>query len=393
MRGQHPTVKYVVLLISTIGFLSTINAGIYLHNLKQGEMMSLFVFALLYIAAANWAVTLPSGLKFRPVVTFVLFGMLNYPYQVVIIIPLFGLILIAVLNKQHWMNIFTTLGHLSLGIYTGGFFYHLLLPQTSFSLPSAYPAILLALIIHFAVNRGVAALIIAYRKKSKFINQLRLIKNDFNWAYFCVYLLAVQMLITYKFGGFWGVVGSVFLLITIYRAVQYFQQYKVVAKKAFTDALTGAENRAAWELFIEEMKQEKLSGSLVMMDLDNFKILNDHFGHEFGDQKLVDFVSDLKSGLQRDYRLFRYGGDEFILYVPHKHEEYTVVLQEINGHIDAINRKWKKQSLNLSISSGMTQIHENSDIAMLFRTIDQLMYNEKFLKKKGAPQPVHQYQT
>ncbi|MGB4073263.1 GGDEF domain-containing protein [Pseudomonas sp.] len=89
---------------------------------------------------------------------------------------------------------------------------------------------------------------------------------------------------------------------------------------AIHDPLTGARNRRAMneELKIAASLQRRHGNSygVLVMDLDHFKRINDSFGHQAGDQVLVDFVELIKNSSRKEDRLFRFGGEEFLLLLP-----------------------------------------------------------------------------
>jgi diguanylate cyclase (GGDEF)-like protein len=100
----------------------------------------------------------------------------------------------------------------------------------------------------------------------------------------------------------------------------------------FRDPLTGAYSRAALqERFREELQRAwryKLNVSLMLLDLDYFKSINDAFGHTRGDQVLSEFVQRLGSLVRETDLLFRYGGDEFVLLLPHTTKAQAEALAE-----------------------------------------------------------------
>ena len=89
---------------------------------------------------------------------------------------------------------------------------------------------------------------------------------------------------------------------------------------AFTDPLTGAFNRRGFaDVFERELARSLRSGNglaLALIDLDNFKHLNDTLGHQAGDDALVHLVSVLRSAMRPSDVLCRFGGEEFVILLP-----------------------------------------------------------------------------
>ncbi len=82
------------------------------------------------------------------------------------------------------------------------------------------------------------------------------------------------------------------------------------------DPLTGLYNREYAEEEVSKLLKEKLDGVLIMIDMDNFKAINDNYGHEAGDKTLITFADALRDLSRDDYILSRLGGDEFIVFIP-----------------------------------------------------------------------------
>ena len=97
-------------------------------------------------------------------------------------------------------------------------------------------------------------------------------------------------------------------------------QREALEKLASRDPLTGAPNRRAMarELHIaaEAFRRHRVAVGLLVMDLDHFKRINDALGHEAGDRVLIDFARLVQSRCRAGDRMFRYGGEEFVLLLP-----------------------------------------------------------------------------
>ena len=211
-----------------------------------------------------------------------------------------------------------------MGIYAAGMIRDLMHVEFTATLVS-YIAITVCLFVHFCINRLVAALIVAYRKQRNFVKQVYLLRKDLNWGYFCAYILGIIMFLIFRVYGVPGILLVILLLISIYQAFTYFQKLKDMEEKIYVDVLTGAESRMSWEEYQKQLEEDYLNraGIVFMMDLDNFKLMNDTYGHNFGDQILKEFVCTVKQEMKRKFSLFRYGGDEFILVVRSTVEEYS----------------------------------------------------------------------
>lgn len=110
---------------------------------------------------------------------------------------------------------------------------------------------------------------------------------------------------------------ALFAYIFAYRSEQQRVQLQILARH---DPLTGAANRRSMEeellLAVEMSRRERRPCGLAILDLDHFKRVNDRHGHAAGDQVLIDFVDLVRTGTRKGDRLFRYGGEEFVLLLP-----------------------------------------------------------------------------
>ncbi|EKQ55560.1 MAG: diguanylate cyclase (GGDEF) domain-containing protein [Clostridium sp. Maddingley MBC34-26] len=94
--------------------------------------------------------------------------------------------------------------------------------------------------------------------------------------------------------------------------------YKELEKINQRDSLLGIYNRKYFYERIErnEINKENDKFAIVMIDIDDFKKINDTYGHQFGDKILINTANVVRNGIDKDDILARYGGEEFILYIP-----------------------------------------------------------------------------
>jgi len=144
----------------------------------------------------------------------------------------------------------------------------------------------------------------------------------------------------------------------------------ILKKEAQIDPLTNIGNRRSYENFISSVKylrNQKIA--LIMLDLDNFKDVNDSYSHEEGDKLLKRFAQLVVSNLRKKDSIFRYGGDEFVIILGGvKEEEVYSILKRINYNL--------KQEMNITFSAGVAYGNSH-EIDSLFKVADQNLYRAK----------------
>ena len=163
----------------------------------------------------------------------------------------------------------------------------------------------------------------------------------------------------------------------------YYQDEQIL-----TDNLTKVNNRTSFNEFLQN-KYDVLKDndiiSLVFIDIDNFKYINDNYGHLVGDEVLINVASILKkSCLEFNKNLFlaRYGGDEFVIVSSLNLKQINELEKLIDNNVKVYN---KEENIKISISKGYT-----SDIKANYKSIihiidiaDDLMYKNKKTKKSN----------
>lgn len=160
-------------------------------------------------------------------------------------------------------------------------------------------------------------------------------------------------------------------------------QQQDLQRLAMTDQLTGLYNRYFLSKFVEKAlslaKRHKYPLSLVMIDLDKFKFINDNFGHEQGDDVLVKIASVLQKNCRIEDIAVRLGGDEFLLVLPHCGEQQVIAKAgDICAKVHAI--KTTNESVVVAASFGVSSTEQGSfNYKALFDLADQAAYQAKAL--------------
>jgi diguanylate cyclase (GGDEF)-like protein/PAS domain S-box-containing protein len=159
--------------------------------------------------------------------------------------------------------------------------------------------------------------------------------------------------------------------------------YEEVKELSTIDPLTETKNRRSF--FENALQQEKLYRrygtvfSLIMLDIDFFKKVNDQFGHQYGDKILIDLVSVIKKGLRESDILCRYGGEEFAILLPQSDEaDAYEIAERIRLSVKA-NLTLKDTKLQITVSMGCADLKtsEIKTIDNLISKADKALYHAK----------------
>lgn len=167
------------------------------------------------------------------------------------------------------------------------------------------------------------------------------------------------------------------LVIHFNNKIKAMQMYEKIAK---TDTLTGATSRYACELVLDiEMNRFKRQGtvfSIVMIDIDNFKRINDTYGHGVGDYVLCEMTEHLESALRDMDRVCRWGGEEFIVILPDTDsDEAKKVAEHLRERIDLHDFN---ETRHVTISLGVAAIKDKDKyIQTLIKRADDALYIAK----------------
>jgi diguanylate cyclase (GGDEF)-like protein len=154
-------------------------------------------------------------------------------------------------------------------------------------------------------------------------------------------------------------------------------------EQAIRDSLTGLFNRRYMEeTFVQELARahrEKTSIGVILLDIDNFKIVNDTFGHEAGDSVLVALGKVLSGRLRASDNACRYGGEEFLLLLPGSNRASTLRrAEELRQTVEDMAVAYGGALLKITISLGVSVFPEDGrEIDALIRHADNLLYLAK----------------
>ena len=158
--------------------------------------------------------------------------------------------------------------------------------------------------------------------------------------------------------------------------------HEEIYRLMITDGLTGAATQRAFVEFLErEMLRAKRHArplSLVMLDIDHFKEVNDTHGHLAGDYVLRGVAATVRGEVRGDELFARYGGEEFAVVLPETVlEDAARFCERVRAKVEQQTFTWKEQTLQVTISTGGTATAADDDQAALVARADACLYEAK----------------
>lgn len=171
-----------------------------------------------------------------------------------------------------------------------------------------------------------------------------------------------------------------FYVISLTDITELKEKSNLLEYQASHDNLTGLFNRNKFNsLFGKEIRRGhryKNDLSLVILDIDFFKVVNDKYGHQIGDQVLKEISSIILQNVREHDTVVRWGGEEFLILLPETDIEGAVIVAEkIRSTI--CNRPLSKENINITASFGITLMNEKDTEESFISRSDEALYEAK----------------
>jgi diguanylate cyclase len=152
--------------------------------------------------------------------------------------------------------------------------------------------------------------------------------------------------------------------------------------RSLTDALTGLPNRREFNARLEERmgawNRRRDVFSLLLLDVDHFKKLNDRYGHLAGDQVLATIGRALRGAIRREDAVARFGGEEFAVLLPSTSLEQAILAaQKVREAVARVSINRGGQQIAVTVSGGLATIESNERIEGLIQRADSALYAAK----------------
>jgi diguanylate cyclase (GGDEF)-like protein len=155
---------------------------------------------------------------------------------------------------------------------------------------------------------------------------------------------------------------------------------KKIKEQTYIDELTKLYNRKSYNKRLEEFlslkKRYKTKFSMIMYDIDDFKYVNDTYGHKVGDEVLVKMSQVVKSMIRENDYIFRIGGEEFVILLPETGLESAIsVAEKVRKSIEEKLKYITDKTITISL--GVSESNESDTEDTIFKRVDGLLYESK----------------
>ncbi|WP_027340207.1 GGDEF domain-containing protein [Halonatronum saccharophilum] len=179
---------------------------------------------------------------------------------------------------------------------------------------------------------------------------------------------------------FYYLILTIILLVIInFKSAKKVNYYKQRAERmyqrAIKDGMTGLYN---YEYFLSELEKSNSPYSLIMFDIDNFKQINDQYGHQVGDLVIKDIAAKAEGVIRKTDLLARYGGDEFIMALfDCSPRETKVVLNKLHSHINRASILVEGEEVSFAVSIGVYDLDDGIRTKEALKRVDLALYKAK----------------
>jgi len=178
------------------------------------------------------------------------------------------------------------------------------------------------------------------------------------------------------------IIGATIIFHDISKHIEIVRKVEELQQMASVDYLTGLPNRRMFEkslnAALEEMHRGNKKFGIIFMDIDNFKKINDNYGHEIGDLVLKMVSAKLLSTLRPYDIVSRWGGEEFVALVSHvDRTKLFAIASRLRSMVDRMSIFNGECVIKVTLSIGAVMANENDSVQSIIKRADELMYKSK----------------
>lgn len=174
-------------------------------------------------------------------------------------------------------------------------------------------------------------------------------------------------------------ISGLIILFMFFVILWMWSRQKLSKRLADIDPLTGALNRRAMFRWLDSYGNTGSSHCVCLIDLDNFKHINDNYGHSTGDEVLETFSRLLLTRIRKTDRMCRYGGEEFLLVLHDMNlKNANSLISDIRAQLESIT-SWQstRSKFSASFSAGLVELSKPAEYTSIIEKCDELLYESK----------------
>jgi len=172
---------------------------------------------------------------------------------------------------------------------------------------------------------------------------------------------------------------SIYKLFTFTKVTGFLEQKQILEKEIYIDSLTQVYRKTFFDVVIKKLFNESIKFSLVVVDIDNFKYVNDEYGHQVGDMVLQEFTALIKDFLYPNEMIARWGGDEFLLMIrEYNKKRLKTKIKKIHQRIETHTFTQVK---NVTASFGVARVNKKDNRDSLLYRADKALRKAKMKGK------------
>lgn len=346
----------------------------------------LIVFALINIFADSMSVVLPTGINVSLSYPIMICVLLLYGPAATLWVYMPGLLINQINRKKEPFKIIFNLTQVAVAVYIASFF----LPETGGKIDLnrdfiwLFITVLLFDFLNFCQVIKVITLQVGgsffQAFKESWLQEMATVRPIY-------YATGIIMALSYQAQGLLGALLVIAPVVGAFYQLDTQAELKNQTSLANTDALTGLCNRLAlanwWDKELPQILNGSRALSVIMIDIDDFKKVNDKYGHDSGDVVLQAVANTLSECVRRTDCVFRFGGEEFVILLPDSDPKGAINVAERIRVSICNNKLADLDNLSVSVSAGLSHltprmIEEKDDLASeLLRRADNAMYVAK----------------
>ncbi|WP_432401831.1 GGDEF domain-containing protein [Wukongibacter sp. M2B1] len=233
----------------------------------------------------------------------------------------------------------------------------------------------------FCLSNTVLITLIISLHEGKLFSYIDFIKRNYRTMLFSI-IITPMVIYNYYDRGLIGLIFTIAIIYSIQNSIIVHRRWIEQEKELFNDGLTDAYNYKYFQNIIDKKLDTKEKFTLLMIDLDDFKEINDTYGHLAGDFVLKSIVNIINDLIGSNDIVCRYGGDEFCI-ILNLHNDSSSILENVSAAIENFKIEYEDQYISVKSSIGFYN-YDGGSITKdeLIKKADKAMYRAKHGKLK-----------